>query len=178
MKRIFIFLLAVASAAITVVAQEPIASTTISQESHAAEQVTENFEGTDSAVQTDADAQTESVALASLTEETSGLQGTTKDGAAPLLDEQENFVYHSEIMIGDYRIMMADNVEPDTSKNTSFFLTVTFDSADDVKKAYEVLKDGCTIIHPMRSTTYSSCTVSLIDKFGVRWGLMTEQTEK
>lgn len=101
-----------------------------------------------------------------------------EDWDATLSDAQENFVYHSEIMIGEYRIMMADNVEPDTSRNTSFFLTVTFDSADDVKRAYEVLKDGCTIIHPMRSTTYSSCTVSLIDKFGVRWGLMTEQTGK
>lgn len=58
------------------------------------------------------------------------------------------------------------------------FLTITFEDAESVKRAYEVLKEGSTIIYPMVSTTYSSCFVSLIDKFGVRWGLMTEQTDK
>ena len=96
----------------------------------------------------------------------------------PLSKEQENYVYHSEVYIGEHRIMMADNHEPDPNKNTSFFLTITFDSADKVKETYEILKDSSTIIVPMHSTTYSSCAVSFIDKFGVRWGLMTEQTEK
>lgn len=45
-------------------------------------------------------------------------------------------------------------------------------------RAYEVLKEGCTIIYPVGSTTYSSCRVVLVDKFGFRWGLMTEQTER
>jgi len=42
----------------------------------------------------------------------------------------------------------------------------------------EIYIDGATIIYPMQSTTYSSCFVSLVDKFGMRWELMTEQTEK
>jgi len=101
-----------------------------------------------------------------------------QDWNVPITKEQENYVYHSEIYIGKQRIMMGDNYEPDLNKNTSAFLTITFESSDEVKKAYEILKDGCTIINPMHSTTYSSCAVSLIDKFGVRWGLMTEQIEK
>ncbi len=100
------------------------------------------------------------------------------DWDLPLTGEQENYVYHSEILIGEQRIMMADNHEPDPNKNTSMFLTITFDCAEEVKGAYEVLKEGSTIIVPMHSTTYSSCMVSLIDKFGIRWGLMTEQTDR
>lgn len=99
-----------------------------------------------------------------------------RDWNVPLTKEQENYVYHSEVYIGEQRIMMADNHEPDLDRNISIFLTITFDSAAEVKEAYETIKDNCTIITPMHATTYSSCMVSLVDRFGVRWGLMTEQT--
>ena len=97
------------------------------------------------------------------------------DWNEPLTPEQEKFVYHAEIFIGEQRIMMSDTIEPEA--NASTFLTVSFDSADDVKKAYEILKDGCTVVVPMHSTTYSACMVSLVDKFGIRWGLMKEGLE-
>ena len=57
-------------------------------------------------------------------------------------------------------------------------LVLTFETADEVKAAYEKVADGCIILEPMKSTSYSSCFVSLIDKFGMRWELMTEQTER
>jgi PhnB protein len=101
-----------------------------------------------------------------------------EDWDNPLTDEQANYVYHAEIYIGEQRIMMSDMIDVDLVKGTSSFLTVTFEDANQVKEAYEILKDGCTIIYPMHSTTYSSCMVVLIDKYGFRWGLMTEQTEK
>jgi uncharacterized glyoxalase superfamily protein PhnB len=43
------------------------------------------------------------------------------------------------------------------------------ESDDEVRAAYDVLVVGATIIEPMRSTTFSSCTVTLIDKFGIPW---------
>jgi len=88
-------------------------------------------------------------------------------------------VYHAEIMIGDCRLMMSDITEENehTSGN-SLSLVVTFDTADEVKKAYSFFKEDAVILAPMQSTTYSSCFVSLIDKFGMRWELMTEQTER
>ncbi|MGD9159348.1 MAG: VOC family protein [Desulfobacteraceae bacterium] len=100
-----------------------------------------------------------------------------QDWDKPLTDDQKNMIYHAEMFIGDQRLMFADIIEFDLSKGTSLFLTITFENAENVKKAYEVLKEGSTIVYPMISTTYSSCFVSLIDKFGVRWALMTGQTE-
>lgn len=94
-----------------------------------------------------------------------------------LSEEQQGYVYHAEAYIGEQRFMLSDEIELDPANSTSLFLTVTFETTNHVKKAYEVLKDEGTIIHPLRSTTYSSCMVSLIDKFGFRWGLMTEQTD-
>ncbi|OKP75866.1 hypothetical protein A3844_08765 [Paenibacillus helianthi] len=95
-----------------------------------------------------------------------------------LTEEQKGYVYHAEAYLGEQRIMLSDELAPAAAASTSLFLTITFETATQVKKAYEVLKAGGTIIHPLRSTTYSSCMVSLVDKFGIRWGLMTEQTDR
>ena len=101
-----------------------------------------------------------------------------RDWNIPLTDAQKNFIYHAEMFIGNQRVMFSDIIEFDLAKGTSLFLNITFDDAESVKKAYEVLQEGGAIIRPTKSTTYSSCFVSLIDKFGIRWVLMTEQTER
>ena len=101
-----------------------------------------------------------------------------RDWDRPLTDDQKKMVYHAEMFIGTQRIMFSDIIEGDLSKGTSLFLVITFEDAASVKRAYEVLKEGGTVVHPMVSTTYSSCFVSLVDKFGIRWVLMTEQTDR
>ena len=101
-----------------------------------------------------------------------------RDWNKELTSEQANYIYHAELLIGTQRIMMCDNMEVDLVKSTALSLTVTFDTKEEVLKAYELLKEGSTILNPVHSTTYSSCIVVLLDKFGFRWGLMTEQTER
>ncbi len=95
-----------------------------------------------------------------------------------LTPEQENYIYHAELFIGDQRIMMCDNMDVDFVKSTALSLTITFDTKEEVKQAYDILREDSITIYPMHSTTYSSCEVVFIDKFGFRWGLMTEQTER
>ena len=92
--------------------------------------------------------------------------------------EQENYIYHAELFISDQRLMMCDNMDVDFIKSTALSLTVTFDTRDEVKQAYDILCEDSETIYPMHSTTYSSCEVVFIDKFGFRWGLMTEQPER
>lgn len=95
-----------------------------------------------------------------------------------LTSEQEDYIYHAELFLGNQRMMMCDNLDVDLVNGTALSLTVTFDTRDEVKRAYEVLREGSQTIYPMQSTTYSSCMVVFIDKFGFRSGLMTEQTER
>ena len=102
----------------------------------------------------------------------------TRDWDQELDLDKANYIYHSELLIDNQRIMMSDNMNVELVKSTSLSLTITFDTSDEVKNAYEILKDGSTTIYPIHSTTYSSCEVVFIDKFGFRWGLMTEQTER
>ena len=94
-----------------------------------------------------------------------------------LTPEQENYIYHAELFISNQRIMMCDNMDVNLVKSTALSLTITFDTDDEVKHAYEVLQEGSETIYQMQSTTYSSCMVVFIDKFGFRWGLMTEQAD-
>ena len=95
-----------------------------------------------------------------------------------LTPEQEKYIYHAELFIGNQRMMMCDNFDVDLVKSTALSLTVTFDTKEEVKRAYEVLQEDSEKIYQMQSTTYSSCMVVFIDKFGFRWGLMTEQTDR
>lgn len=69
--------------------------------------------------------------------------------------------------------MLNDNgnqVTKDVNRNMSIVLI--FESEADLKKAYKVLEEGCSIIEPLRKTFFSECTVSFIDTFGVRWRFM------
>lgn len=101
-----------------------------------------------------------------------------RDFSAPLTQEQKDYVYHSELLLAGSRVMMCDNMDIPFKPSTALSLVVTMDTKEQVMAAYEALKDGCTLIYPPHSTTYSSCEVVLIDRFGFRWGIMTEQTER
>ncbi len=90
-----------------------------------------------------------------------------------LPEKAKNYVYHAEMMIGNQRFMFSDEFE-EIQKGQNISMVVTFDSPEEVKNAYNILADGASIIYPIQETTYSSCFASLIDRFGMRWELMTE----
>ena len=72
---------------------------------------------------------------------------------------------------------MADHIDIEFQTCYSNFLTVMMDTKEEVQRAYEVMKEGSRTIYPMEATPYSSCRVVFVDRFGIRWGIMTEQTE-
>lgn len=97
----------------------------------------------------------------------------------PLLKEgQEEYIYHGELMLGSQRIIMSDHVDIEFQTCYSNFLTLMFDTKEEVQRAYAVMQEGSQTIYPMEATPYSSCRVVFVDRFGIRWGLMTEQTER
>ena len=101
-------------------------------------------------------------------------QADPQDWKAPLTDEQKKLVYHAEMRIGGQRCFFADVIGMDMPAAPAFSLTITFDDAEGVKAAYATLVEGGSVLFPFKATTYSSCAVNLIDKFGIRWGLFTE----
>ena len=97
----------------------------------------------------------------------------------PMLSEaQKDHVYHAELMLGDQRIIMCDHTDLALPVCYTNFLTVMVDTKEEVQQAYDVLKEGSQTIYPMEATPFSSCRVVFVDRFGIRWGIMTEQTER
>lgn len=91
---------------------------------------------------------------------------------AELSDKEKGYVYHAEMVIGNQKFFFSDSlIEIEFGKNVS--IVVTFDCEHDVKTAYEILIDGGTAITPLKETTYSTCFTSLVDRYGMRWELMT-----
>ena len=87
-------------------------------------------------------------------------------------ENQRDWIYHSEIVIGDNRLMLNDTTEDDFQTVNSFSLLVHFNTSEEIMAAYELLRDGAVIISPMESQTYCAHFASLIDKYGMRWDLM------
>lgn len=84
--------------------------------------------------------------------------------------EQDGLVIHAEILIHNQPLMLNDFGDNDGfSKSGGYQLAVNFDSEEELKESYSVLKDGSTIISPMQATDYSICVVRFIDKYDVRW---------
>ncbi len=95
-----------------------------------------------------------------------------------LTEAQKDWVYHAELHLGGQRIIMSDHADIEFQTCYSNFLTIMYDTKEEVQAAYALLKGGSTTIYPMEATPYSSCRVVFVDKFGIRWGIMTEQTER
>lgn len=88
-------------------------------------------------------------------------------------DKDLNLVYNAQIMIGNQRVMLCDNLYiKDLPRGNSVYPVMIVKTANEVKTAYDVLVDGATITTPIGSTTYSESCVSLVDKFGIHWDLM------
>lgn len=97
----------------------------------------------------------------------------------PLLNEvQKDYIYHAELVLGNQRIIMSDQIDIEFSVCYSNFLTIMYDTKEEVQRAYEIMKEGSKTIYKMEAAPFSSCRVVFIDKFGIRWGIMTEQTER
>jgi PhnB protein len=96
-------------------------------------------------------------------------------------EEEKDFIYHSQIKIGEQLLMLADDSdgmlqggEVGKAKNSYLVdLVVEFDTDDELKAAYEKLSIGATITNPLHSPEFCSLCVYLTDRFGARWQLMS-----
>jgi len=100
------------------------------------------------------------------------------DWNAELTDEQKKYVYHCEMTICNQRFMLSDVISFEIVNGNNFFCVITCDAKDEVIDIYEKMATDSTILIPLHETTYSSATANVIDKFGIRWAIMTEQSSK
>ena len=70
---------------------------------------------------------------------------------------------------------MSDHFDIEFTTCYSNFLTIVLDTKEQVEKAYSVMKEGSQTIYPLEETPYSTARVVFVDRFGIRWGIMTEK---
>jgi len=94
------------------------------------------------------------------------------------IEAEKDFIFYSEMVIGNHLISLGDDSEGKLNesmhgKASSTSLLVEFETVDELNAAYEIMKDGATIVTPMGNSTYCSGYVSLVDKFGIHWDFMS-----
>lgn len=90
-------------------------------------------------------------------------------------NEQTNRIYHTEARIGKQRIRLSDGgTEQEGIQVDSLFLTVVFDTVEDVERVFDILKEDGTVIQAPHKPEFATCMSELKDKFGFKWFLMVD----
>jgi PhnB protein len=91
----------------------------------------------------------------------------------------ENRIAHAVMCIHGQKVFLNDRFgKKDTKTDIALHMIVTFFSTDELLSAYEILKEGCTIIDPLEKLPYSALAVQFIDRHGVQWGFMVDESTK
>ena len=93
-------------------------------------------------------------------------------------EAQKDWIFHTQIKIGEQSVYMCDCIDGKTGEGTKLrkgeaCICAEFDTPEEVQAAYEIMCEGGKIIEPMCSAEYSASFVFIEDKFGIRWWLMT-----
>ena len=90
-------------------------------------------------------------------------------------DKDTNLIYHTEAHIGKQRIRLSDGgVEQVKIQVDSLFLAVVFDTVAEVEGAFNILKEGGTIIQEPHKPDFATFMSELKDRFGFKWVLMVD----
>ncbi len=101
---------------------------------------------------------------------------TPSSEAYPIQPGTEELVMHGILPIGDETIYLCDTTpdHPATFGNGSF-ACIELDNADDVKFAFDVLKEGGKVFCEAQATFWNKCYAELEDKFSLKWTIMIEE---
>lgn len=92
--------------------------------------------------------------------------------------EERDYIYHAQLKIGEQILMMCDNPshafnQGTIGKMSMIQLSIDFETDEALKAVFDVLSDGGEVVDALVSQTYCSLAGSVIDKFGVHWGVMS-----
>lgn len=87
--------------------------------------------------------------------------------------ETDNYVMHSEMSINGTTVWICDSVQP-VMQGCMISLSVPLASTEEVRAAFDKLKDGGEVLMELEPTFYSPLFGSVKDRFGVIWHLICE----
>ncbi|MBE5960214.1 MAG: VOC family protein [Lachnospiraceae bacterium] len=81
--------------------------------------------------------------------------------------------YHSELYRNGECFISVVEASKESQNESLVQLGYEFDTAEEVKRAYELLKEGGAIDMPIGELPWSPCAAAVTDRFGVWWYLST-----
>ena len=100
------------------------------------------------------------------------------DSGIPVSEKTENLVMHSDITICGSSINMSDDMGKKFCSGNMIVLNVFYDSADDLCRTFNILKEDGEIVVELGPQFFSPMYGSVRDRFGVHWQLITEGSDK
>lgn len=96
----------------------------------------------------------------------------------PLPEEAKDLVMHARLEISGSLIMFSDTFpgSPFTVGN-NISLSVVSNNEEELKSAFEKLKEGGTVTMELQETFWSKCYGQVQDKFGIHWQVSHESEE-
>ena len=92
-------------------------------------------------------------------------------------EKQKNLVMHSNFYLGESSIMCADYPYKTTPGDNAFVMP-PFKTVEDVKKAWDILKEGATVTEELAPCFFAEIYGTLCDKYGINWMLMIDKIEE
>jgi len=87
-------------------------------------------------------------------------------------EETKDLILHGEMIIHGTKVMFSDTFPGSPfAIGNNVTLALVLSDADAVKDAYHKLREGGEVLMDLQETFWSKCYGSLVDKFGVTWGL-------
>lgn len=88
----------------------------------------------------------------------------------PLFEEVKDLIMYASLNINGSNVMFQD-VLPNMSltAGNNINLTIAMKDMDEIKCAFDKLKEGGTVGMELQETFWSKCYGSVIDKFGIPW---------
>ncbi|AOV07138.1 VOC family protein [Sporosarcina ureilytica] len=97
----------------------------------------------------------------------------------PLPEEAKDLVMHARLTISGSNVMFSDTFPgyPFVEGN-NITLAVVSKDIDEIRSAYEGLKEGGTVEMELQETFWSKCYGKVKDKFGIGWQLSHESEQQ
>ncbi|CAG9176894.1 hypothetical protein LMG23992_03363 [Cupriavidus laharis] len=98
-------------------------------------------------------------------------KAAASEGCAPTPDMDDK-VMHAEFTVGDSRIMVSDGRCSGKPNFEGVALSITYEDASALEKAFNGLTDGGQVVMPLTQTFFAEKFGMVTDRFGVMWMLI------
>ncbi len=83
-------------------------------------------------------------------------------------------ILHGSLLIHGNRLMFCDGTPDESGNFRGFSLSLQYATEADVRRTFNKLAEGGSVLMPPGATFFSPCFGQLTDRFGVRWMVMID----